>query len=897
MKFKFSFLLFTLLIFSKVKSQNYYTKYKNVLKETPLHLRAKKVNNLLELCEKEKAFFDFGKIAYDYSVKVYKRDLLLAIQYTNNALEKFEAINYIKDEYVFTLYRIAKFYYYNKEYDKSIYYYTKIIELNNNKHKVAQAYGEIGRSYLDTQNFFEAVRFFKKGIFLLEKEIQLNSPTKKYLRTLISHYNNLSLVYNNLNLTNEEATVLKKIEKTLTQINFSRKTKMSIFNTIGNFYAREELYNFKLSKKYLLKRLKLSKNLQDSNIESSTLNNLAYLYNVEKKDSALYFLKKSLKKNPKELLKAQIYDNYNTYYLVRNDLKKALYYSNKSLSVFFNYEEIKDTLITNLKRVFNKEYILYFLNRKAEILIKLYKKDNDKIHLSNAFKAIQTADKLIDIIQADISETKTKLYWRKEASKAYFKGAYISYLLNKKSSVFYFSEKNKAVLLTEEILKNTQYVNLPKNITNKINHLKENIYFLENRIRESKNIVKKDIIEDSLFNSKAAYSNFYDSIKSTYPNFFKKEFNSDILSLNKVQENLTENDIIISYLWNKIDNTNEIILGQYITNQKTTLFKIKNVDTLNLKLKSFRKLISKPLKTKQEQTEFQKVSHHLYKLLFPKNIIDSITNKNITLITDWDLQNIPFDALIVKKNTYDYLLNFSTINYGYSMSFSKYNNAIKRKNLNDFIGYAPVSFKNKNLEALENTEKEIRQIQKEIGGNILVNDDAQKNHFLSESSTSKIIHLATHADASDNPWIAFHDKKLELNDLYTYKNNADLVILSACNTSIGKIEQGEGVYSLARGFFYSGAKSVISSLWSVNDKSTSTIMTHFYKNLNSGQSKSEALTNAKRAYLKAHSLTAASPYYWASFVLIGDSTTIQLSNHNYFYFTLSLLFIGFIFFL
>ena len=136
------------------------------------------------------------------------------------------------------------------------------------------------------------------------------------------------------------------------------------------------------------------------------------------------------------------------------------------------------------------------------------------------------------------------------------------------------------------------------------------------------------------------------------------------------------------------------------------------------------------------------------------------------------------------------------------------------------------------------------------------------------------IHLATHANASANPWIAFADQKLGLHELYTSKNQAELVVLSACNTNMGTIESGEGVFSLARGFFYSGANSVVASLWNANSKSSSEVLSDFYKNLKDGQTKSEALRNAKITYLKSRSLSDASPYYWACFVVMGDNQPI-----------------------
>ena len=89
------------------------------------------------------------------------------------------------------------------------------------------------------------------------------------------------------------------------------------------------------------------------------------------------------------------------------------------------------------------------------------------------------------------------------------------------------------------------------------------------------------------------------------------------------------------------------------------------------------------------------------------------------------------------------------------------------------------------LPNLSHTKQEFEMINKSLHGSIKLQDSATEEDFLINSSDSKIIHLATHADVGKNPWIAFADKKLELHELYTYKNNADLVTLSACNTSLG----------------------------------------------------------------------------------------------------------------
>jgi len=105
-----------------------------------------------------------------------------------------------------------------------------------------------------------------------------------------------------------------------------------------------------------------------------------------------------------------------------------------------------------------------------------------------------------------------------------------------------------------------------------------------------------------------------------------------------------------------------------------------------------------------------------------------------------------------------------------------------------------------------------------------------------------------------------------------------LVVLSACETNLGKIEKGEGVMSLARGFTYAGAISLISSLWKVNESSTADISSKLYKYLVEGKTKSEALHQSKLDYINQASELKNSPYYWAGFVFIGNDGTVELST-------------------
>ena len=113
------------------------------------------------------------------------------------------------------------------------------------------------------------------------------------------------------------------------------------------------------------------------------------------------------------------------------------------------------------------------------------------------------------------------------------------------------------------------------------------------------------------------------------------------------------------------------------------------------------------------------------------------------------------------------------------------------------------------------------------------------------------------------------DAFLTMDDVSHLKLNAEVAVLSACETGLGEQVHGEGVIGLPRAFLYAGARSVVVSLWEVNDQSTATLMQEFYTQMRRGRSRADALRAARQTLLR--SSTSAHPYYWAPFILVGDA--------------------------
>ena len=101
--------------------------------------------------------------------------------------------------------------------------------------------------------------------------------------------------------------------------------------------------------------------------------------------------------------------------------------------------------------------------------------------------------------------------------------------------------------------------------------------------------------------------------------------------------------------------------------------------------------------------------------------------------------------------------------------------------------------------------------------------------------------------------------------------DANLVVLSACDTAVGPIQGEEGIATLSKAFLLAGARAVVSTLWSADDTSSLFLMERFYSRIAAGDSPATALTKAKRALLRKFG-KAAVPYYWAGFTFEGVPT-------------------------
>lgn len=250
--------------------------------------------------------------------------------------------------------------------------------------------------------------------------------------------------------------------------------------------------------------------------------------------------------------------------------------------------------------------------------------------------------------------------------------------------------------------------------------------------------------------------------------------------------------------------------------------------------------------------------------------------KNLIIIPDGLLSFLPFESLIKEKVNHSnyskmpFWLTKWTIAYNTSLNFYQLNQ--KELVLKTLYGVFPI-YSNSNR-FLKSSKREAEMISDVFEGKIDLNEKATKSNFLRNSKQFDVLHLSTHASGGDfsvPAYIEFIDDVLLLPEIYAQNFEANLVVLSACETGVGKVVKGATPISLARGFQFAGVSNILLTQWKVNDNATSKLMTDFYRDLKESKSPAKSIKEARISYLMDKSISniEKSPYYWAAFNYYG----------------------------
>ena len=204
-----------------------------------------------------------------------------------------------------------------------------------------------------------------------------------------------------------------------------------------------------------------------------------------------------------------------------------------------------------------------------------------------------------------------------------------------------------------------------------------------------------------------------------------------------------------------------------------------------------------------------------------------------------------------------------------------------------WVQEVPVVYGKKPLEQLEWAEKEVQMIGEILHTVPLVGKQATKDEILTRISSVALVHIAAHGNMEtgeialapnttrSSPIPDKEDYLLTMKDVLKAKIRARLVVLSCCHSAWGEVKS-EGVVGIARAFLGAGARSVLVSLWAIDDEATMEFMKVFYQQLVHGRSASEALNKAMKSMRESDRFSAVK--YWAPFVLIGDDVTLDFEG-------------------
>ena len=308
-----------------------------------------------------------------------------------------------------------------------------------------------------------------------------------------------------------------------------------------------------------------------------------------------------------------------------------------------------------------------------------------------------------------------------------------------------------------------------------------------------------------------------------------------------------------------------------------------------------------PAASSQIAKNYDEVFIHFAELIYQKIFLpfeDQFTTKELIIIPDGPLAYLPFDVLVKSKpdkpgrfKQYPFLIYDYQVSYAYSSSYLIQMQSQPDLGKKSFLGIAP-EFEETNalgLRPLVYNSSETQRINQLLKGDLLLGTEATVDRFKEMALDYNIIHMATHGilnnERHDWSYVAMtpshqedQDQVLYVKDILNMRLKANLVVVSACDTGIGKYQRGEGILSVARGFSYAGAKSILTTLWNIDDHKTSFLMTFFYQYLKRGMGKDEALHRAKIDFLEQFTNEETHPYYWAPFVLIGDTGKLPISS-------------------
>jgi len=618
----------------------------------------------------------------------------------------------------------------------------------------------------------------------------------------------------------------------------------------------------------------------------------------------------------KDIFTSYTHSRLGQLYLEQHFYEKAItHYQNAILELSIFCEDSSSEINYLQKHVLSKTELFKCWYYKGYCELRAFSHNNDQMYLLESIESFQKALQLQDVIRKQYNNEKTMLSLNKFSSSLI--GYYLNSLLNhsKKSQINYnvdneiliTIERNKYTAL-RSLLHATDSIihsSVPSNLIICLDTLYDRIRYYDNIISNNNSFVGQDSIcqalENKLFENTYSLDTLINYLKQVYPEFNKNQYSFSYCSIKEIQDLLPDSTGIIEYYF----RDSILVIFSINKNSYQIFHSVYNYDLIGRKNKLLKSILF------SNTTEFIQLAEFFYSELI-EPVYQVIKNeKNLIIIPDLYFTDLPFEVLINRKKSssnfstqkQDYLVKHYNVSYYFSLNLWGDNIKTQNNSKNEiwekeFSGFAPLANNRKNHHApvvLSHSQSEVCNIANIFSQHgkrsaIYIDENSTESAIINELQRSRIVHIASHsytncdtkdyhilANTNKSPLeqnkydensfrISSDDGKLHLFEIYNLDIKTDLLTLSVCSSGSGENNVGEGITSLAHGFYYSGANNILYTLWDVTDTHTKMFMTTFYSYISLGYSYSTALRKAKLDFINSN---YSLPIFWSGYLLNG----------------------------
>lgn len=844
-----------------------------------------------------------------------KADYIKAIHYTNSALKIYQSLLEPKHEKIGSAFMsLGVNYQYIGNDGKVLKYFKEALSISESafgtQHpKTASIYHELGRYTYGNGEYARAASYFEKSISIYENHFGPGQP-----------FVSLGYAYlgNCFRELYEAEKALSYYEKALDRVAQSPEGNQNdlgfIYQNIGSLYLGQQKVDKALI--YFRKALAYSEQVYGKDhlyyaLFSNFLGD-AHMQSGEW-DKALPHLKKALQR--------MLFDYGDEHRMVaRGCNKMAICYRGKAAfeeSERYSQQALNALLYTDasgpaLEKVISFPDLLDALHNMALTYKAWHAQSGELQYLEKAAATYEDLVAFIDEWRIGFQNESSKLILIREgqgilenaisvALQLYRTGKGDAYL----EQAFQYAEKGQSILLLENLraADARQFAGIPDELLAREASLRDSLnMFKKLRYDEERKGAAADVAlqrqyADEAFRLKAACEAILAQYQENYPDFYQLKYQLQPIELSRVQQQLLKKgQALLEYF------VGDQTLFCFLIDQKQVkVWEQPIAKDFVRRIDSLRKMIAAERPISELDGLRKSLSEQLL-LGWPAETPDF---QELIIVPGGILGYLPFELLDHKG---DYLLEHFTISYNYSASLLELLlEKSDRKATHFFGGFAPQytfdpaqsaepALEDRSISQLvrkghynlPGARKEVQQIAALLDGDAILGAAATEARFKEIAVDYKVLHLAMHSLLEDRQPLysrllfsadsmAGDDGALHAIELYNMQLKAELAVLSACNTGVGRLHRGEGIMSLSRAFAYAGVPATVMSLWKVPDDATSELMLQFYTHLSEGLSKAEALRQAKLAWLERDDLPASRkhPYYWAGFVAAGDMAPLQ----------------------